>query len=317
MRRPVFTPLVLLIALGVPAPARAQATTPPAQHAGQPTQPAAAPADTEPGPSLFALTDRELFIGGRVSSIDGDPARFQRYQDLRDGLLFSGFRYAFAKPDGADTFDARANNVGWRDQEYFGNYDRAGKLSLTGSYQQIPQFYSVDTMTPYTGTGGTLLLDDATQRAIQNGQANLNAYVPLAPAFELRERRDIGRVDMVATPKPNLDVTASFTTQKHSGELPWGASFGFSNDVEVALPYDSRANDFTIGTEWTNAKNMLRVAYSGSWFDNIAPTLSGTARSAWTTSLARPDADACPSGRRTRRRRSASAATPSWRARRR
>ena len=105
-------------------------------------------------------------------------------------------------------------------------------------------------------------------------QANLNAYVPLAPAFELRERRDIGRVDLVATPKPNLDVTANFTTQKHSGELPWGASFGFSNDVEVALPYDSRANDFTIGTEWTNTRNMLRVAYTGSWFDNLAPTLT-------------------------------------------
>ncbi len=128
-------------------------------------------------------------------------------------------------------------------------------------------------MTPYTGSGGTLVLDDATQRAIQNGQANLNAYVPLAPQFELHERRDIGRVDVVATPKTNLDVTASFITQKHGGELPWGASFGFSNDVEVALPYESRANDFTIGTEWTNPRNMLRVAYSGSWFDNLAPTL--------------------------------------------
>ena len=117
------------------------------------------------------------------------------------------------------------------------------------------------------------MLDDATQRAIQNGQANLNAYVPLAPQFELHERRDIGRVEVVATPKPNLDVKASFTTQKHGGELPWGASFGFSNDVEVALPYESRANDFTIGTEWTNPRNMLRVAYSGSWFDNLAPTL--------------------------------------------
>ena len=219
--------------------------------------------------SLFALTDRELFIGGRVTSIDGDPARFQRYQDVRDGLLFSGFRYSFAQPDGAYTFDARANNVGWRDQEYFANYNRAGKLSVTGSYQQIPQFYSVDTMTPYTGSGGTLLLDDAAQRAAQNG-AGLNPYVPIAPQFDLRERRDIGRVDVVATPTPKLDVTASFTTQKHGGELPWGASFGFSNDVEVPLPYDSRANDFTIGTEWTNTKNMLRVAYSGSWFDNLA-----------------------------------------------
>ena len=220
--------------------------------------------------------------------MDGDPARYQRYQDQRDGLLFSNFRYSFAQPDGTWDFHARAENVGYRDQEFMGSYSRIGKLSLNGSWQQIPQFYSVDTMTPYTGTGGTLVLDDATQRAIQNGSANLNAYVPLAPAFELRERRDVGRFDMVATPKPNVDVTASFTTQKHGGDLPWGASFGFSNDVEVALPYESRANDLTIGTEWTNGRNMLRVAYSGSWFENIAPTLT------WDSPLDLDDASGGP-----------------------
>ena len=276
MRRFAITTIALL-GLAAPGAALAQgAAQPPApsstQTPAQPAAPAAADA-ADASRSLFEPTSREFLIGGRFTSVDGDPARYQRYQDQRDGLLFSNFRYSFAKPDGTWDFHARAENVGYRDQEFMGSYDRIGKLSLSGSWQQIPQFYSVDTMTPYTGTGGTLLLDDATQRAIQNGQANLNAYVPLAPAFELRERRDIGRVDMVATPKPNLDVTASFTTQKHSGELPWGASFGFSNDVEVALPYDSRANDFTIGTEWTNSRNMLRVAYSGSWFDNIAPTL--------------------------------------------
>ena len=118
--------------------------------------------------------------------------------------------------------------------------------------------------------------------------AGLNPYVPISPQFELRERRDIGRVDVVATPTPKLDVTASFTTQKHGGELPWGASFGFSNDVEVPLPYESRANDFTIGTEWTNTKNMLRVAYSGSWFDNLAPTL------VWDSPLRLDDASGTP-----------------------
>jgi hypothetical protein len=41
----------------------------------------------------------------------------------------------------------------------------------------------------------------------------------------------------------------------------------------VPLPYESRANDFTIGTEWTNPKSMLRVAYTGSWFDNLADPL--------------------------------------------
>jgi len=269
MRRFAITTIALL-GLAAPGAALAQgAAQPPAQTPAQ----AAAPAAADASRSLFEPTAREFLIGGRFTSVDGDPARYQRYQDQRDGLLFSNFRYSFAKPDGTWDFNARAENVGYRDQEFMGTYGRVGKLSLSGSWQQIPQFYSVDTMTPYTGTGGTLVLDDATQRAIQNGQANLNAYVPLAPQFELRERRDIGRFDMVATPKPNLDVKASFTTQKHSGELPWGAGFGFSNDVEVALPYDSRANDFTIGTEWTNTRNMLGVAYSGSWFDNLAPTL--------------------------------------------
>ena len=291
MRRFAITTIALL-GLAAPGAALAQgAAQPPAPPASQaPPQPAApAAADaTDLSRSLFEPTARQFLIGGRLTSVDGDPARFQRYQDQRDGLLFSNFRYSLAKPDGTWDFDARADNVGYRDQEFMGSFNRIGKLSLTGSWQQIPQFYSVDTMTPYTGSGGTLVLDDATQRAIQNGQANLNAYVPLAPAFELRERRDIGRVDLVATPKPNLDVTANFTTQKHGGELPFGASFGFSNDVEVPLPYDSRANDFTLGTEWTNPRNMLRVAYTGSWFDNLAPTLI------WDSPLRLDDASGTP-----------------------
>ena len=278
MRRFALTTIALLglttaanVQAQQPAPAAAPAST---QAPAQPAAPAAAPEAPDDSRSLFSPTWHELLIGGRFTSVDGDPARFQRYQDERSGLLFSNFRYAFEKPDGTWDFHATADNVGYRDQEYHANYERAGKLSLTGSYQGIPQFYSVDTMTPYTGSGGTLVLDDATQRAIQNGDpAKLNLYVPLAPQFDLREQRNIGRVDVKATPKPNLDVNASFTTQTHGGELPWGASFGFSNDVEVPLPYESRTNDITIGTEWTNAHNMLRVAYSGSWFDNQASTL--------------------------------------------
>ena len=72
----------------------------------------------------------------------------------------------------------------------------------------------------------------------------------------------------------SLDVTGGFTTTKHSGELPWGASFGFSNDNEVALPYRSRTNDMDVGLEWTNNRAMFRAAYNGSWFDNQADTLT-------------------------------------------
>jgi MtrB/PioB family decaheme-associated outer membrane protein len=293
MRRLSFASLILVAAVAVPARALAQAGTPPQTPAQPAATPPATPATTEEtSGSLFDLAPNQFIIGGRATSIDGDPARFQRYQDVRDGLLLSGFRYSFAAPDGAYDFHARANNVGYRDQEYFANYNRVGKLSVSGSYQGIPQFYSVDTKTPYTGSGGTLVLDDAAQRSAQQlesqGKEGLDVYPPIAPQFDLREHRDIGRVDVVATPKRNLDVTASFVTQKHGGELPWGASFGFSNDVEVPLPYESRANDFTIGTEWTNTKNMLRAFYSGSWFDNLADPL------VWDSPLRLDDASGSP-----------------------
>jgi MtrB/PioB family decaheme-associated outer membrane protein len=222
--------------------------------------------------SLFDQTWRQFQIGGRFTGVDGDPARFQRYQDLRSGVLFTDARYAKEDSGGTWLYRFTADNVGYRDQHYFGEYERTGKFHITGLWDEIPQFYSVDTKTPYTMSGSPLRIDDAAQLAAQNG-GGLNVYLPIAQQFDLRERRDIGSFNMKATPTPNLDVTAAFTSTRHRGELPWGGSFGFSNDVEVALPYDSRTNDFTLGTEWTKGRNMLRVAYDGSWFNNLDPTL--------------------------------------------
>lgn len=251
------------------APSNASASSPtPAQ--APPTAPASSRVERgfDTMPTLFEPTWRQAQIGGRFTSIDGDPARFQRYQDLRDGVLLTDTKFARDAADGTWLFRATADNVGYRDQRYTARYQRTGRFVLSGFWDEIPQFYSVDTKTPYTEAGGDLVLDDATQLAVQNGQANLNAYVPIAPQFDLKERRDIGHIDFVATPTPQLDVKAAFTSTQHVGELPWGASFGFSNDVEVALPYDSKTNDFTLGSEWTNGKQMFRVAYTGSWFEN-------------------------------------------------
>jgi hypothetical protein len=59
-----------------------------AQAPAQPAAPATPAAGSESTRSLFAPTPREFLIGGRFSSVDGDQARFQRYQDMRDGLYF-------------------------------------------------------------------------------------------------------------------------------------------------------------------------------------------------------------------------------------
>lgn len=277
MGRRALVHLICWVGLLMPAAVHAQTPPPTPASGGAPAKPAAtstqADAAEEAPASLFTPTWREFSLGGRIESVDGDPARWQRYQDFRDGLLFTNARYAREGPDGNWLFRGSVDNLGWRDQRFFGEYEQTGRFKVKGIWDQIPQFYSLDTATPYTTSGDALVLDDATQRAIQNAQANLNAYVPQAPKFELHERRDVGSVNFKATPTPQIDVNAAFTTNRHVGELPWGASFGFSNDVEVPLPYDSRANDFSLGAEWNNNRNMLRVGYSGSWFDNLDPTL--------------------------------------------
>ena len=284
MRRLMLLQLIGCGVLLAPIEAWAQSQAAPAQP------PAATEEDTR---SLFDQRDNQMQIGGRFSSIDGDPARFQRYQDLRDGVLFTDARYARRGANDRWLFNAGADNVGYRDQRYSVDYQQTGKFKISGLWDEIPQFYSVDTKTPYTTVKIPLLLPDATQKAIQDKQATTSAYIPLATQFDLRERRDIGKVSFLATPKPSLDLTASFTTQKHSGQLPWGASFGFSNDVEVALPYDSRTNDFNVGAEWTNTRQMLHVGYAGSWFDNIDDTL------VWDSPLALTDASGLPGRGRT------------------
>jgi MtrB/PioB family decaheme-associated outer membrane protein len=236
----------------------------------------AQPPDTAPASddsaSLFAPRWNEVEIGGRFTSTKGDEARFQRFQDMRSGLLVDNLRVEH----GADAWSLNfgADKIGYRDQRYAAEFSRPGLVTVTGLWDQTPQFYSVDTRTPYSPIGSSPMgLDDATQRAIQNRQATLTAYVPQARQFDMRERRDVGLVAARVTPTAGIDITGSFTTTKHSGELPWGATFGFSNDVEVALPYDSRTNDLSMGAEWTNDRAMVRVAYDGSWFDNRADRL--------------------------------------------
>ena len=209
----------VLAALGVLTTTAALAQTPAATPAQTPTpkpaqEPAATPAPeagAEDTGSLFAPRWNEVTFGGRWTSVSGDEARFQRYQDQRSGAVVDGFR--FAKDTDHWTVNFGADNIGYRDQRFAGTYERTGVATITGLWDQIPQFYSIDTSTPYSPIGGTPIgVDDATQRAIQNAQTTTKAYIPLATQFDMRERRDVGAVNARVTPTRALDLTSSFTT---------------------------------------------------------------------------------------------------------
>src|SRR5512145_113946 len=53
----------------------------------------------------------QIDFGGRMSGVEGDPARYQRYRDLRDGAFFD--LTGLHREDDRYYLDAFARNVGW------------------------------------------------------------------------------------------------------------------------------------------------------------------------------------------------------------
>jgi len=275
MRMP--NPVLLAAALLLPtaaAAAQAGAQSPQSQS------PAPAPA---PAPKIG-----EIDFGVRVNAISGDPARYQRLRDLRDGPTLDRLRYE----RDTDTWNVQAamDHVGYRDQRYSSTFTRYGKVKASVEWNQIPLFYSIDTRTPFREeSAGVFRLDDTLQAAIQNSLATTAAFVPASRLFELRSRRDIADLRLAYSVNPLLDLKFSFTSTARSGAQPWGTSFGQTNAVELPVPIDHRTNDLNVMAEWSTERAMARLAYDGSWFNNDVETLI------WDNPLRLTDQAATPS----------------------
>lgn len=254
------SPALFLVALLLPAAAAGQAPAPVAQPAA-------------PGP-VAAARIGEIDFGVRVNAISGDPARYQRFRDLRDGPTVDRFRYD--RDADAWTFQAAFDHVGYRDQRYSSTFTRYGKLTTSFDWNQVPLFYSTSTRTPFRAeSAGVFRLDDALQSAIQSGATTTAALVPATRRLDLRSRRDVADARFVYSATRDLDVRVALTSTRRSGAQPWGLSFGQTNAVELPVPIEHRTNDLNAAVEWSTPGAMARLAYDGSWFNNDVETLVG------------------------------------------
>jgi len=234
------------------------------------------PSATPPAVTLPELGS--IDFGFRGTDVEGDVARYERYRDLRTGA-FSRIR--FGRETDRTMWNGGADNIGYRDQRYFGNY-ASGKTRVSGLWDSTPLNYSYLTSTPWVETSpGVFALDVAARTAVQNKVpgivgvpqtvANLatpSIYRTLAVPFDLQSRRDTasGRLSYDLTHDLGFNIVAA-TTRK-SGNQPFGMSFAFNNANEIPMPIDNRTNDVSAGLEYVNPQGMLRVAWDASWFKN-------------------------------------------------
>jgi MtrB/PioB family decaheme-associated outer membrane protein len=253
--------IVTALAAATAATAHAQATLP------KPTDPRDLAAASFTG-RLYGNVD----FGGRFTSINGDPARYERYRDLRDGPFAQNTLFARRTEDW--TIQATATNVGYRDQRYTAEYRNVGKLRVSFMWDQIPLFISSDTRTLYNEVQpGIFRLEDSLQANNEAGRTTIRDYTNQAAEFELRTRRDIGLLDLAFTATRELDLKFNLTSTRRQGAIPYGATFGFSNLVELPAPIDQRTTDAKTMLEWANQDGMFSVGWDGSWFDNQIETM--------------------------------------------
>ena len=217
-------------------------------------------------------------VGARITSTDGDEARYERYRDLRSGV-FS--RVRFDKNTDQVKFNLGASNIGYRDQNYYADYT-SGKARYSGYFDSIPLNYSYITSTPWVQTStGVFNLDDAAQGAVQRkvpgvvgvpanvGQlATPSIYRGLAQPVDLQSKREALGLRYARDVNQSVGFNLAFTSTKKSGNQPYGMSFSFNNANELPMPLDNRTNDISTGIEYVRPEGMVRVGWDASFFDN-------------------------------------------------
>ncbi|MGE3957318.1 MAG: MtrB/PioB family outer membrane beta-barrel protein [Vicinamibacterales bacterium] len=217
-------------------------------------------------------------FGVRAGTTEGDYARYERYQDLRDGA-FS--KVQFGKNTDTYMFNLGAWNIGYRDQNYYVNAN-TGKARYSGFFDSTPLNYSYLTSTPWQETQtGVFTLDSAARLRVQSRAqgvvgiptaaaqlATRSIYVGLAQPFDLQSRRDTLGLRYARDLNTAFGVNLAFTTTKRGGNQPFGMAFAFNNAQELPIPVDNRTNEMAAGLEYTRPEGMLRVGWEASFFSN-------------------------------------------------
>jgi MtrB/PioB family decaheme-associated outer membrane protein len=225
-------------------------------------------------------------FGYRTSWADGDEARWERYRDLRDGVVVGGI---FSSETNTSALQLNAANVGYHDQQYGLDYNNFGKLKASATWNSIPLNYAYNTLTPWQDQGNNVwTLDAATRTLVQDktpgvlgigsnathfNQASI--YRSLATPFEMQSRRDVLNMDVKYRMTDALGLKLGFNSMKRGGTQPFGGSFAFSNGNERPITLDDRTNDFKAAVEWAKpSTGMLRVEWLGSRYKNQFQSLT-------------------------------------------
>ena len=237
-----------------------------------------------PSGKLLGLEQR-WELGFRSTTTTGDEARYQRYQDLSNGLAS---KIWFGKETNASAFDFSAANVGYNDQAYALKYNKFGKMKFTADYTGQPLNYANNTLTPYKYAGNNVwTLNTAARTSVQAATPGVigigttaatdvaTIFRPLATTFPMSSQRDKLNIGLSYRLNDWANVDVKYGMTKKTGNQPWGAAFAFNDATNIPMELDNTVNEFTAGLEAVKKEwGMVRAEYQSSSFKNQFPSLT-------------------------------------------
>jgi len=257
---------LLLVSTGATAQDKDQTQTPPPDKA-------AAPAAASP--EFGGVNQIEFGYRGTYYAANSDQARYQRYEDLRNGATVDKFRWG--KTTDAYLFKVEADHLGYRDQRFLASFNNYGKVKAAFEWNQVPLYFSQTTRSLYTGSDGTAAINDTVQTALQNKTVSLVNAVQLGSVFDLKSRRYIANANLVYSATQNLDFKVTVRNTDRQGQQPWAGSFGIGGSpatVELAVPIETRTTELGSALEFGNSRAFGKIGYEGSFFRNNIPTFT-------------------------------------------
>ncbi|MBI4996005.1 MAG: MtrB/PioB family outer membrane beta-barrel protein [Rhodocyclales bacterium] len=223
-------------------------------------------------PEEFRKTDSGWeFIGGIEFGVLGGAgkqnAKYREYKDFKSGAYLDYFELEGEKPDTAHFLQAFGGGLGHEDQFIGLQFGRYNDWKLRSFYNETPHVFSTTFKPIYRNTGTSKpALDNGTPGG--NGAttaAALLAYSKTLPDTEVGLVRKKGgtRLDLTLTDK--WKTYASITSEKRTGERPFGLQDG---GVEAIEPIDYETNDLAAGVSYTDRLTAFNLRTSVSLFRN-------------------------------------------------
>lgn len=229
---------------------------------------------------LFAATialaesDGQATFGSQWWYLSTPEAKFQEYRDVPRGGLLESFLWRNWGANDVATLWGR--NLLQHDQDFGLNFSKGVTWRADARFQSIPHRFSNVARTPYTEVSpGVFRLPDSLQRVNQEFPGtlipNMQSWLSAVPVVNLATQTELSQVRLRSRPARGWRVELRGSERQRDGHQAYGATFGTSNAVELALPISQRLRDADAIASYERGRTRLQLSGGVSDFhDNIS-----------------------------------------------